>query len=618
MISSPTLGRPAPDAALSLGREHHLAGRLAQARDAYRAVLGDHPEHLDALHLLGVIALQIGDLDNAGDFLRRAVAASPATAAFHERLGAVYQAQGRFSEALNSYCEATALTPDSAHVHTNLAVLLHRMGRGAEAVTSCRRALEIAPDDAKVQTNLAGMLFAMGEFDAAETACQRALELDPALVDACTNLGKILSGQGKFSEAIAINRKAIELAPDLAETHHNLGITLRSSGDLAGSLVAFEAAVELKPDYPEALNNMAIARIDNGRLDLALDACRRCLAANPDYRRAHGTLAMVLLALGDYETGFEEYEWRWRIPSWPEPPRAFDQPALSHMSAPEQTILVHCEQGYGDTLQFLRFACRLGLEFPGRVIFECPTLFMRLLAGLPGIDELVERATPLPPFDVHIPLLSLPRLFHATVETVSMDEPYLATDPETAARWRDCVDHDSDDLKVGLVWSSNVDNMVGAQKSIPLDDLRPLLGVPGTRFFSLQVDENRQDIAALGLSTTVEDLGASFADFADTAAVLSSLDLLISVDTAAAHLAGAMAIPVWTFLKYSPDWRWMLEREDSPWYPTMRLFRQRKMDDWAPVIEQVVKELAALAGGDPTRIVPIPWNNPPATRVAAP
>jgi Flp pilus assembly protein TadD len=603
------------DETLQQGHAHHQAGRLAEARDAYKETLARHPDHPQALHLLGMIALQIGDLDNAGDLLRRAIAVNPAVAAYHEHLGAVYQSQGNMAEAAKSFHQVTTLTPGSANAYTNLAVLLHRMGRTRDAVDACRRAQAITPEDAKVHTNLAGMLYSCGDMAAAAVAGRRAVELDPTAVDAHRNLGQILRSQGEFDDAITAHRRAIELAPETGDLHYNLGIALDSSGDPTSAIAAFEAAVSLKPDYPEALNNLAISQISVGRLDLALEACRRCLEANPDHSRAHGTLAMILLGLGDYEGGFREYEWRWQIPSWPEAPRDIPQPALTDMTIPAQTILVHAEQGYGDTIQFIRFASWLGLEYPGRVILECPTLFLRLFADIPGIDHMVERATALPAFDVHAPLLSLPWLFGVTVGTVSTGEPYLAADPALVASWCGRMGDDDAALKVGLVWGSNVENMVGAQKSIPLEQLRSLLAVPGTRFFSLQVDDSAQEIAALGLTDTMIDLGTSFEDFADTAAVLPTLDLLISVDTAAAHLAGAIGTPVWTLLKFAPDWRWMLEREDSPWYPTMRLFRQHRLDDWVPVIEQVAIDLAALAGGDETKLLPSLWKTPPATRV---
>ncbi len=286
------------------------------------------------------------------------------------------------------------------------------------------------------------------------------------------------------------------------------------------------------------------------------------------------------------------------------PRRVLAQPEWDGGPFPGRTLLLHAEQGLGDTLQFIRYA-PLVRGLGGRVVVECQKPLAHLLGSVAGIDALVPEGNPLPPFDLHTPLLSLPHLLGTTAATVPAAVPYLSPDPGAVEVWRHRVGR-GEELKVGLVWAGSPGHENDRNRSIPLKRLRPLLDVPSMRFFALQVCERSRDIEALWLQGSIGDISPDLDDLADTAAALSVLDLLISVDTAPAHLAGALGRPVWLLLPFAPDWRWMMDREDSPWYPTMRLFRQPTQSDWLSAIHRIRNELAALVGGDRAKLVPKP------------
>jgi tetratricopeptide (TPR) repeat protein len=359
-------------------------------------------------------------------------------------------------------------------------------------------------------------------------------------------------------------------------------------------VACLERCVQLQPDFPEAHNNLGNAHRDQGRLEEAHACFARALELRPDYADAHWNRALLWLLQGDFEKGLPEYEWRWQLKDFRR--RAHSQPLWNGAPLGEQTLLLYAEQGLGDTVQFIRYAA-LARRHCGRIVVQCQPPLARLLAGYPGVDQLVPEGVPLPPFDAHAPLLSLPRLLGTTLDTIPANIPYLHADPGLVALWRDELASGAG-FKVGIAWQGSTKYRADRWRSMPLAQFEPLARVPGVRLFSLQKGFGREQVHGAGFPVT--DLGGRLDEahgaFMDTAAVLKNLDLVITSDTVIAHLAGALGVPVWVAVPFLPDWRWLLEREDSPWYPTMRLFRQAQPGRWDEVFQLLAEALGQHVG----------------------
>jgi Flp pilus assembly protein TadD len=431
---------------------------------------------------------------------------------------------------------------------------------------------------------------AAGRGDEAERLLYRALALAPASAEIHNNLGNALRAAGKLEGAIAAYRSALALAPGLAEAQFNLGLALLKNGDAAGATRCFRDAIAARPGFADAYLNLGFLLEEAGDSAGAIDAYRGAVALDPGAVEPHVNLGMQLLLEGRYAEGWREYEWRLRYPEY----GGADLAALGKRwdggALEGRAVLLDAEQGYGDALQFLRYA-PLVAERGGKVIVRCAPELAAVAASAPGVSAVVERGAPLAAFDAYCPLPSLPLVFGTTLESIPAQVPYLHADPAKAAQWKARLAAGGNGLRVGLVWASQSQHRTAAAKSLALAELAPLAGIPGLRLYSLQKGEAARQAAGM----RIEDLGSELADFSDTAAVAENLDLVISVDTAVAHLAGALGRPTWTLLKRAPDWRWLLAREDSPWYPTMRLFRQKTAADWRPVVNEVSAALRGLA-----------------------
>jgi len=536
-----------------LALQHQNAGRLQRAEQLYRQVLVREPEHIDALHNLGAIAHRVGRNDVAVNLLRRAVALRPDLPGTHVTLGLALKDHGQIDEAIAAYREAISLKPGLPEAHNNLGIALS----------------------------------AKEQFDEAIVAYQHAIALRADYGEAYCNLGNAMKDQERFGEAIAAYRAAIARRPGLAEAHYNLGIALMNQRQLDDAIIAYQNAIARKPNFPEAYGNLGNALRDKGLIDQAIEVYRRAIALQPEFAQAHTNLAFALLLRGDFRQGWEEYEWRWEWKEFPLTSSKFVQPQWDGSDPGNRTILLHPEQGLGDTIQFIRYATLVS-ERGGKVIFCCHPELWRLLQGFPGIEKCVRPGEMFPRFDFHCPLLSLPRAFQTTLESIPAKVPYLCLDPKLVELWQNRLAACSRGFKVGLVWAGSPRKQNDRHRSMKLADLVPLMQLPGARFFSLQKGAAAAQVRTLPEGTELADWTTELTDFADTAALIANLDLVISVDTAVAHLAGAMGKAVWTLLPFAPDWRWLLNRDDSPWYPTMRLFRQPSAGDWAAVIARVV------------------------------
>ena len=428
-----------------------------------------------------------------------------------------------------------------------------------------------------------------GQLDQAIREYSRAILHNPHHADAYNNLGVALRVQGQFAAAVACYRRALALRPESANIHSNMGNAFRDLGRFEDAARSLQQALQLAPESPEYLYNLGLVHRDMGHADHALAAFDRVLAAKPDHVECHWDRALTHLRRGDLEPGFAEYEWRWKLKR--SPPRAIAKPLWDGKPFANKILFVHWEQGYGDTIQFVRFlplAKRLG----GTVIFECQGDLTRLLASADGVDKLVGAGSPPPEFDCHVPLLSLPWLLKITPATVPAKVPYLAV-PPIGDKGIPILEPGA--LKVAIAWAGSPTNRDDRRRTCPFARFLDLAGVPGVALYSIQRGRAAEELPAALNGPLVLDVGRTCVDFADNAALLAQMDLVISVDTSIAHLAGALGKPVWTLLSAVCDWRWMDEGERTPWYPTMRLFRQKTLGDWDGVFANVRAELAKAA-----------------------
>jgi tetratricopeptide (TPR) repeat protein len=572
--------------------ELHRAGRLDDAERLYRQVLAREPRNAEAWHLLGVAAQQRGKHAEAIGHLARAIELDPNNATFHFNLATAHAEQGRPQQAIASMREVIRLEPHHFPAHNSLGALLAASSRGDEAAACFRQALAIRPDYAPALVNLGRTLNRQGRAQEAATCFQQAIRLNPDDAQAHVGLGAALHASRQPEKALAAYQRALQIKPDFAEVHNNIGQLMLERGDLAAALARLDRAAQIQPDLPLVHNNRGIVLAMLGRYDEALAHFNRALSIDPDYTDAHFSRATLLLSLGDYASGWSEYEWRLRAPDAPQRPPG---PAWNGEPLAGRAILLYAEQGQGDILQFIRYAPRVKAR-GGRVIVGCAARLIPILSTCQGVDRFFSQHDPVPPFEVHAALASLPGILGTDAHSIPADVPYLSADAELVEQWRAKLPSDSR-LRVGINWQGSPTHRDDRRRSMPLAELAPLARVEGVRLFSLQKGFGVEQLA--GAPFEVVDLGSRLdegeAAFCDTAAVIKNLDLVITSDTAVAHLAGALGAPVWVALSLAPDWRWLLEREDSPWYPTMRLWRQAKLDDWRGVFARIADELGALA-----------------------
>ena len=615
----------------STALERHQSGRLADAERLYRQVLAVDPRHADSLHLLGVVAHQTGRGALAVELIEKAIGINGGVASYQSNLGLALRQAGRFDEAVASFKRAVSLKPDYAEAHNNLGTAYSALGRFDDAAGCFRRAIELRAGYAEAFFNLGNALKRLDRLDDAIAAYRGAVAAKPDFVEAHSNLGLAQQDRLLAADAAASFRRAVELRPGSSELHFNLGTALTTlrrpdqailsyrkaisldpgNADAYGNLgvalqeqglgdeafECFQRAAALKPQDSEALNNYGNALQEQGRLDQAIECYRRALDGKPDHAEAHNNLAVALLLKGDFAPGWEEFEWRWRIPScWGDKRRDYPRPLWSGESAQGGTMLLWAEQGAGDTLQFGRYVAQV-VRLGWRVILEVPESLMRLFASIKDV-ELIAKGTPSPDFDVHCPLMSLPRIFGTNRETIPAGASYFDPPPALVEAWRTRLAA-VDGVKIGIVWRGNPAYKRNRQRSMPASFLTELIDRPGLFAVSLQMDATDEELAGLTRNREILNAAPQLGDYADTAALIANLDLVVSVDTSVCHLAGALGRPVWTLLDFAADWRWLRQRTDSPWYPGMRLFRQPSPGDWTGVIAAATSELTDIIPANP-------------------
>lgn len=612
-----------------LGLSQLTAGKVLKAKDAFEKTVALNPGHADAHYNLGVILQKEGryhkaidayesalkldpqnpdsfyNLGNCFQYLQQPVPAlrcyretirlRPSFTGAHNNMGLMLKNRGKLDEAIHSFNIAIRLDPGVAIYHNNLGLTFQKQGNHAHAIDCYKISLELDPDSPVTHYNLAAACDRVADHEKAIKHLGMAVDLNPDFVGAYHNLGEILSKSGRYAEAVERYRRALSIKPDAPETCNSLGNALDNLGRTAEAIKYYKKAIRLRPGHAGAYTNLGTAYYEDRQLALAEKHYRQALEIEPDFTEAVFNMALVNLLKGDLEKGWPGYEKRFYRSDWnANYPFRFDQPKWDGTPFDGQKLLVHDEQGLGDTLQFVRYLERVK-TLGGTVLFETRRPFLELLKKAKGIDRLVERTAdgkPAVDFDLYCPLLSLPGLFSTSLDSIPARVPYIEANPEKAALWSRRMDGQV--FKVGVVWSGNPTHFRGLNRSVSLDAFARLFQIPGVCFYSFQKGKTALDAARYQEAGLLENLGELFADFSDTAAAMENMDLVISIDTSVAHLAGAMGKPVWVLLAYASDWRWLTGRSDSPWYPTMRLFRQEKRNDWASVLDDVESALKEL------------------------
>ena len=536
----------------------HRAGRMAAAIRGYRRILADEPRRFEALYLLGLALAQSGEYSESLRFLEQARKARPNDPAVFNVRGNALAGLGRHSEALECYDRAVELDPHLAEAFYNRGIAFAASGRYEKALASYDRAIELNGCYAEAHNNRGNALSALRRNAEALESYENALRVRPAFVEAMVNRSIALRYLHRLEEAIDAAREVLRVNPNCAEGHGIHGVVLATLGRYSEARAAYNQSLELNPNLPDARWNKALLH----------------------------------LLLGEFLEAWSHYESRWEVASlglqarYPQVPAWNGAPII-----PGQKLFLHAEQGYGDTIQFSRYATLLRNR-GARVVLEVPGSLVRLLQSLDGPEEVISQGSATPEFDLHCPLPSLPCAFATQLETIPSQRSYLRADPRDEASWRERLGIRRSP-RIGLAWAGNPAHRNDAQRSIPLRDLLPMTAC-GLEFIGLHKVLAPEEQSLLAAVPRIRHFGPALVDFAQTAALIAQMDLVISVDTAVAHLAGALGTPTWILLPHVPDWRWLLGRDSSPWYPTARLWRQAHAGDWPSLVQQVGRELRTV------------------------
>jgi tetratricopeptide (TPR) repeat protein len=543
------------------------------------------PETAESYKNIGNRWLKEGEFVNAASCYQKALEIDPSYVAAYYNLGLTYQRQNQLETAISYYYQALQVEPNNTAVLNNLGLALQNYGQTEEAVSCYQKLLEIEPENATNYYNLGFIFQEQEKLEVARSYYEKALSINPNDLSSLNNLGFVLNELVQPTEAIAVLQKVLAFSSDCAETYINLGIAYVQLDQFTEAIACYQKALELNPNYASAYNNLGVALEAQGNFGQALNSYERAIQTAPQRADYQWNRGLLLLRLGDLKAGFAEHEARWQMPAIA--PHSFSQPLWDGTNLQGQRILLHSEGGFGDTLQFIRYV-PLVAEQGGSVRIVCYQDLIPLFRQLPKVDQLASWDADLPDFDVHAPMMSLPYLFGTTLDTIPARVPYLQ--PPDILPFTLTVSSDTY-LKVGINWGGNPRYKRDRRRSCSLQQFLPLLKIPQVIFYSLQKGPRALELEQFPGKLPIQNLSTQIQDFSDTAAAIAQLDLIITTDTSVAHLAGALGRPVWVLLDFVPDWRWMLEREDSPWYPTMRLFRQNRPGDWNGVLERVVLAL---------------------------
>lgn len=573
--------------------EHLRSGRLLKAQSCAKEAFKLDAESAESMHLMAVVDAAAGRADRAIDWASRAIRKDPQPA-YLATLGNALASAGRLDEALRVFDKAIQLKPDDAELWRRIGDTLVQARRSSDALLCFRRAVELDPTDADAAYKIGHILHGAGELAEALIHLNRSVELRPDHASTLHMRALVLNGLKRDNDAIADCRRATEIDPRNADTLSNLGALLRAQGQLKEALSLYDRSLKIKPDAGKTIFNRANVLADLGRLDEAMSAYKRSAVLGPEYARSAWNLALLQMLTGDFKRGWKGREARWDVPNLMKgyPPLVGSRlPGIEGIAG--KTILICADEGLGDAMQFVRYVPMLAAR-GAEVILVVQDALCPLFSRLEGVSQCLPGSSGahIPPFDFHCPLASLPLLFGTRLETIPTATSYLPpAAPDRKQVWEDRVRRGR--LRVGLAWSGNAEHLNDHNRSIPFRMITSLLDANAT-FVSLQKEIRSTDAPAFLERTDIFDAGPHLSDFSETAALISCLDLIISVDTSVVHLAGALGKPTWVLLPYTPDYRWLLGREDSPWYPTVRLFRQSESREYGSVIDRVRRALGSL------------------------
>jgi tetratricopeptide (TPR) repeat protein len=588
-----------PDQAVyhtNLGIVLAAAGKLTEACDAYRRASQLNPLSPEALNNLGVALHTAGLTTDAIDCFKRAIALRPA-----------------YTDAQQNLFRLLKIAPNTAAAFHTLADVLRQASHANEAIACYQSAIRLDPDHAPSHNNLANLLSEQGRLAEAIPAYLTALQLQPNSADLLSNLGNALREAGQRERAMECYCRAIVVDPRHARTFNNLGNFHCENADWPAAIDAYNQAIAIDPNFGEAINNLGTALEETGQRDEAMACYQRAKILSPESVSPPWNIALLQLLSGDAENGWRGYEHRWKQKKQCRSFRNFTQPMLSLAALrPGVKVLLHAEQGFGDAIQFCRYTERVA-AFGVEVMVECPPPLVRLFSTLRGVSKVIAHGDPLPVFDLQCPMMSLPLVFRTRLQAAnepgSPDDlkdrrssfndvgalvPYLRADPADLEHWKQRFPDEPNAFRIGLVWAGGGNHQKDRQRSLNLSNFAGLAGMADVQFYSLQVGEKSAQAKAPPAGMRLTDWTDQLRDFADTAALISQLHLVIAVDTSVAHLAGALGTPVWILIPFQPDWRWLLDRTDSPWYPSAKLFRQPAPGRWDEPLSEIARTLEQL------------------------
>lgn len=594
----------------NLGNTYLKNGQPAEAVNCYRQAILLNSKYFEAHNGLGNALIVLNKLEAAAVAYKDAIRLQPSFAEAQYNLGRVLNKQGKPDEAIACYRKAIQIDPHNSSYFFNLGGVLFKQKDISGAIETYRTCIQLQPGDVKAHNNLGLALVEKGDLEPAIASYRQAIAVQPGYTQTYSNLGIAQLKLGKLSNAEQSCLKAIDLDPKLPEAHYNLGNILREQDRLAEAIEAYRRAMELSsagiaadagtldndPDsvHWQASNNLACTLDQQGNTEAALLCHQKAISLYPQNAVLRWNRSLIFLMHGNFTEGWEEYEWRWKMDDFPNKLRNCNRPEWRGEALHGEKILLYAEQGFGDTLQFVRYAPLVAAQ-GGEVILEVPPGLRRLLSDMPGVSTVISPGdTPPPDFSWHCPLMSLPLAFRTTMESIPAFSSYLQVPAEKILAGKQ--QWPGNRLRVGVAWAGNPKHIYEIHRSMHLRDFLPLSNLAQISFYSLQVGEATKQLAEVAPQFPVIDVCSQYTDFADTAAFLAGLDLVITVDTAIAHLAGALGIPVWILLAHDRiDWRWLRDREDSPWYPSARLFRQSKPGDWPGLMEKLRAALQELS-----------------------